>query len=238
LSRANFRVVQSNARGQDTGFNLLGFIPIVTPGYGDAMSDLRSAVPMSGRATALANVTEDTSTIYLILFSLPRINITADVIEFIPDEKPPVQPAAAPVAAETLALAVVEPVAMKPAADGVREFCIQASPELNYHGGSAHSLDILLYQLSASDSFMSVDARKLGSGANGVPGIVGEPIRQTVYPGESITVQLVPHPDANLLGIVARYGQLKGNGRGYRDIRDTGPGSSCIALGPNTIDSP
>jgi hypothetical protein len=31
---------------------------------------------------ALANQTEDRSSLYLILFSIPRVTITADVIEF------------------------------------------------------------------------------------------------------------------------------------------------------------
>ncbi len=85
LSRANFRVLEGNVRGSDTGFSLLGLIPIVSPSYGNAMSNLRSKVPVTGRAAALANVTQDASNLYLILFSLPRVTVTADVIEFLPD---------------------------------------------------------------------------------------------------------------------------------------------------------
>jgi hypothetical protein len=39
--------------------------------------------PLTGRAVALANETEDRSSFTLLLFSIPRITITADVIEFI-----------------------------------------------------------------------------------------------------------------------------------------------------------
>jgi hypothetical protein len=35
-----------------------------------------------GKAIALANQTEDESCIYLILFSIPRVTISADVIEY------------------------------------------------------------------------------------------------------------------------------------------------------------
>src|SRR5438128_9833145 len=96
LSRANFRVIEGNVRGRDTGFALLGIIPIVSPSYSNAMSDLRSKVPVSGRAAALANVTRDHSSLYLILFSLPRITVTADVIEFLPESDAPARPPEAP----------------------------------------------------------------------------------------------------------------------------------------------
>ena len=38
---------------------------------------------MEGKSTALANVAQDKSTVYLILFSIPKITVTADIIEFI-----------------------------------------------------------------------------------------------------------------------------------------------------------
>jgi len=38
--------------------------------------------PLTGRAVALANQLEDRSTFYLILFSIPKVTITADAIEF------------------------------------------------------------------------------------------------------------------------------------------------------------
>ena len=85
LTRANFRVLRGNVKGSDYGFKLFGFIPIVSPSYGDAMGQVRSAMPTSGRSTALANVTQDSSTIYLLLFSIPSVQVTADVIEFIPE---------------------------------------------------------------------------------------------------------------------------------------------------------
>jgi hypothetical protein len=39
--------------------------------------------PLTGKAVALADQMEDRSTLYLILFSIPKVTITADVIEFV-----------------------------------------------------------------------------------------------------------------------------------------------------------
>jgi hypothetical protein len=82
LAEGNYRVIKANARGTDSGFALLGIIPFSTPSYADAMKSLHEKVSMEGRATSLINVTEDKSLLYLILFSVPRLTITADVIEF------------------------------------------------------------------------------------------------------------------------------------------------------------
>jgi hypothetical protein len=84
LNSNNYRIIKAGASGCSTGFNLLGFIPFASPHYSEAKADLYHSVtePMNGRAIALANQTEDRSTIYLILFSLPKVTITADVIEF------------------------------------------------------------------------------------------------------------------------------------------------------------
>jgi len=71
--------------GRSSGFFLLGIVPITSPNYATAKESLYKSVgqPLNGRAIALANQTEDQSMLYLILFSIPRVTITADVIEFI-----------------------------------------------------------------------------------------------------------------------------------------------------------
>lgn len=86
LREANYKIVKAGARGTSRGFYLLGFIPITTPKYANAKSSLYRSVgqPLEGRSIALANQTEDRSTVWLLLFSLPKIVITADVIEFNP----------------------------------------------------------------------------------------------------------------------------------------------------------
>ena len=83
LTKKNFRMIRANARGEDSGFYLLGIIPFSSPTYADAMRSLYEGVEMEGKATALANVAQDKSTVYLILFSIPKLTVTADIIEFI-----------------------------------------------------------------------------------------------------------------------------------------------------------
>ena len=84
LTQNNYRIITAGATGKSYGFKLLGIIPIVSPNYADAKKDLYKSVgsPLTGKAVALANQTQDRSSLYLILFSIPRVEITADVVEF------------------------------------------------------------------------------------------------------------------------------------------------------------
>jgi uncharacterized protein DUF6567 len=86
LSRANYRVVRSNLTGTSYGFSLFGFIPIVAPTYSAAMSGLyeRANGLEEGKAQALVNVVQERSQLYLLLFSIPKLTVRADVIEFNP----------------------------------------------------------------------------------------------------------------------------------------------------------
>jgi hypothetical protein len=84
LTQNNYRVIKAGAMGESGGFKLLGIIPITSPNYAVAKQRLYDSVgePLTGRAIALANQTEDRSSLYLILFSIPQVTITADVVEF------------------------------------------------------------------------------------------------------------------------------------------------------------
>jgi hypothetical protein len=84
LSGKNYRMIQPGARGQSYGFRFLGIIPLSNPHFASARQALYASVkePLTGKAVALANQMEDKSTLYLILFSVPKVTITADVIEF------------------------------------------------------------------------------------------------------------------------------------------------------------
>lgn len=83
LYKKNFQVVKTNVRGESTGFALLaGLIPIVPATYTQALNNLHEAANMEGKATALVNMAEDATQLNLLLFSVPRVTITADVIEF------------------------------------------------------------------------------------------------------------------------------------------------------------
>ena len=91
LSTNNYLVVKANAVGTSSGFKLLGLLPLSVPRYTAAMSDLyRSSSVHEGRAYALANVIQERSSAYLILFSVPTLTVRADIVEFM-DENERVQ---------------------------------------------------------------------------------------------------------------------------------------------------
>jgi hypothetical protein len=84
LSGNNCRLVKAEAKGHGSGFRLPGIIPFTSPNYAEAKARLYRSVdePLPGRSIALANRTEDGSTLYLILFSIPKVTITAGLVEF------------------------------------------------------------------------------------------------------------------------------------------------------------
>jgi hypothetical protein len=87
----NYRVLQTNVVAKSGGFRLLGFITIKSPSYVKAVSRLYAkAQAEEGRAQAFANVVYETGGMNLILFSLPKIRIRADLVEFTdPPSEPP-----------------------------------------------------------------------------------------------------------------------------------------------------
>ena len=88
LSQPNYLVVKSNAIGESSGFKLLGLLALSVPRYTSAMSNLYQNAGMAeGRPYALVNVIEERSSAYLILFSVPKLTVRADVIEFMTDNE-------------------------------------------------------------------------------------------------------------------------------------------------------
>jgi hypothetical protein len=91
LTSKNYRLVKAGAEGESHGFRLLGIIPFASPHYSTARQSLYASVgePLTGKAIALVNETRDKSTLYLVLFSIPKYTIAGDVIEFVdkPEEK-------------------------------------------------------------------------------------------------------------------------------------------------------
>ena len=93
LNHANYKMIKAGAEGRSYGFRLfLGIIPITAPNTAAARADLYSSVgeSVNGKSVALINVTEDRSTTWLLLFSVPKLVITGDVVEFEKDAQ--VQP--------------------------------------------------------------------------------------------------------------------------------------------------
>jgi len=83
LAKKNYRVVKANAIGTSTGFSLLGILPLACPRVAKAKQHLtENAYGDRDGAFALINVTQEKSNTYLILFSLPKITMSADIIEF------------------------------------------------------------------------------------------------------------------------------------------------------------
>jgi hypothetical protein len=98
LQEANFIVAKTNVVGQSGGFSLLGIVTIVPANFGKAMSRVYANAEMQpGRSQTLANLVMEKNSSYFILFSLPRVSIRADVIEFVSETRtnttlPPLPP--------------------------------------------------------------------------------------------------------------------------------------------------
>src|SRR6185503_19632208 len=83
LTEGNFSVVKTNVVGQARGFALLGFITVKPARFQLAMDQLYSKAQMqSGQPQTLSNVIMEKSSAYWILFSIPRISVRADLLEF------------------------------------------------------------------------------------------------------------------------------------------------------------
>jgi len=83
LSGNNYFIVRTNVTGKSKGFKLLGFITIKGASSSQAMARLYAkAEVQEGHPQALANVIHERSSMYLILFSIPKAKIRADLIEF------------------------------------------------------------------------------------------------------------------------------------------------------------
>ncbi len=85
LEEANFRVVQTDLEGQCKGFALFGLITIVPAQYAKALDRLYAQARIqSGKPQTLAHLTVERSSVFLLLFSLPKVSVRADLVEFVP----------------------------------------------------------------------------------------------------------------------------------------------------------
>lgn len=84
LTQSNYRYVQQNLRGTDTGFWLLGVIPFVSPSVTHAMDDVvvQARLMEGASSRALVHVAQERSWNFFLLFALPQIAVRADVVEF------------------------------------------------------------------------------------------------------------------------------------------------------------
>lgn len=85
LTEGNFLTVKTNVVGQARGFALLGFITMVPARFQTAMDRLYAkAEVQTGKPQVLGNIIMEKTSAYWILFSIPRVSVRADVVEFVP----------------------------------------------------------------------------------------------------------------------------------------------------------
>ena len=85
MTRNNFVVTNPGVVGTSYGVSLLGTIPIFSPTGTAAMMDIHRQVDMANKSMSLVNVVQDDTSIYLIILSITKITVSADVVEFLPD---------------------------------------------------------------------------------------------------------------------------------------------------------
>ena len=94
LLKVKYRVLKTTAVGTDTGFKLL-WIPFVSPSEADAKADMieqltKEGISTAGKNIAFTNATADKGGIGFIgLIAVPRIKLTADVIELLGEDHSP-----------------------------------------------------------------------------------------------------------------------------------------------------
>jgi hypothetical protein len=100
LNQKNYRVLKAGAVGEDDGWTLLCIFPVTSAEYAVAKANLYAGVTVEGKATGLANLTEDRSTLFFLLACESRLILSADIVEFTEsDSRPPVAPVASAPAA-------------------------------------------------------------------------------------------------------------------------------------------
>lgn len=92
LHKRSYQVLKSNVQGESYGFYFLVF-PIIEPQLATAKQEMyqqveKAGIKLEGHAYFLANTTEEYGGFNLLIFSIPRLTITADFMEFVGDEKP------------------------------------------------------------------------------------------------------------------------------------------------------
>lgn len=88
LDRDNFVLVKPNVQGRSRGFSLLGFVTIVPATVTKAMTRMYVAAQMPpGEAQTVAHLAVEHSSSYWVLFGIPKVEVRADVVQFIPKTK-------------------------------------------------------------------------------------------------------------------------------------------------------
>ena len=89
LNSDNFILVKPNVVGESEGFSLFGIILMYPPTLDKAMGRMYAAAAMpAGRPQTVSHLIIETSSTYWVLFSIPKVQVRADVVEFVPKKLP------------------------------------------------------------------------------------------------------------------------------------------------------
>ena len=91
----------------------------------------------------------------------------------------------------------------------VRRVCIdvEASEDLNFYDGKAHSLTVLLYALSDPAAFNAAPVSELLAG-HAPSGVLEPPVPVTIEPGAKMSLEEVFPAPTRSIGLVADYDRL------------------------------
>ncbi len=93
LAEDNFVLVKTNVVGSSRGFSLLGILTIQPATLNQAMNRLYAAAQLErGRPQTVAHLVVEQTTSFWILFGIPRVDVRADIVEFVPPRRPPPPP--------------------------------------------------------------------------------------------------------------------------------------------------
>jgi hypothetical protein len=83
LEQGNFLTLKTNLMGHSQGFALLGLITLYPAKFTKALDGVYAQSEMkTGHSQTLVNVVTERSSTYWILFSIPKVSIRADLVEF------------------------------------------------------------------------------------------------------------------------------------------------------------
>ena len=88
LAQGNFELIKTNVVGQSKGFSLLGFITLYPATLTKAINRMYAAAEMrTGQPQTVAHLIVEHSSSYWILFGIPKVEVRADIVEFVPEAK-------------------------------------------------------------------------------------------------------------------------------------------------------
>ncbi len=83
LDQGNFQTLKTNLMGHSKGFALLGLITLFPAKFTTALDGVYAQSEMkTGHSQTLVNLVTERSSTYWILFSIPKVSIRADLVEF------------------------------------------------------------------------------------------------------------------------------------------------------------